>query len=143
MGFKFSKTSRERMAGVDGRIIRVLDYALQISPIDFGIPPDGGLRSADRQKELYLAGKSKCDGYERLSDHQYGMAIDFYAWVGKASWDVEYLAVIASAILQMAPEEGLKGQWGGFYVPRHDYHLGQIGWDAAHVSFKEIGNGKV
>ena len=126
------------MAGVDGRIIRVLDYALQISPVDFGIPPDGGLRTAERQKEIFLAGNSPCDGYIRKSDHQDGMAIDFYAWVGKASWDVEYLAVIASAILQMAPEEGLKGQWGGFYVPRQDYLLAHIGRDSGHISFMEI-----
>ena len=32
--------------------------------------------SAEEQNALYLEGKSKCDGYEVLSNHQSGLAVD-------------------------------------------------------------------
>jgi len=35
-------------------------------------------RTASRQKELYDAGKSQCDGFTHLSKHQSWLAIDLY-----------------------------------------------------------------
>lgn len=112
--FKLSDNSKERMSGIDERLIDVVYLALSISKVDFGIPKDGGLRTAERQKELYDDKASKCDGYENKSYHQTGKAVDFYAYVGgKASWDELHLAMVATAFLQAGSILGVKLEWGG------------------------------
>lgn len=116
MGFSFSEKSRERMRGVDERLVEVMNLALHLSKIDFGIPPYGGLRSEEDQAFLYEEGKSKADGIKYKSKHQEGKAVDVYAYVdGKASWDEEHLTHIATAVLQAANQLGVKLEWGGLW----------------------------
>ena len=104
------------MCCVDERLIRVEHRAIQISKIDFGIPNTGGIRSAKAQNKLFKEGKSKVDGYGKISKHQEGKALDVYAWVnGSASWEKEYLAQVAAAFLQAANELQIKIQWGGLW----------------------------
>lgn len=114
--FQFSQTSLNRMMGVDPRLIGIAKRALEISKIDFGIPAHGGLRTAQEQKELFLQGVSKADGFEKPSYHQTGKALDVYAYVdGKASWHEEHLTHIAAAMLQAASQLGYRLEWGGFW----------------------------
>jgi hypothetical protein len=63
--FKLSNSSKQRREGVDSRLIEISDLAIQISAVDFGHPADSGKRTAERQNELFVAGKSKCDGYKK------------------------------------------------------------------------------
>lgn len=121
--FYFSSNSLSHMQGVDPRLIEITTKALKISKIDFGIPADGGVRTAERQNELYLADASNADGYLKLSKHQpskkdnLGKALDFYAYVdGHASWDEYYLTHIAAAHLQAASFLGHSLEWGGFWT---------------------------
>lgn len=114
--FKLSKNSIAFLAGVDHRLIEISDLALQITPIDFGIPVYGGVRTALEQRELFSDGKSRCDGYDKKSKHQSGQAMDFFAYVnGKASWEGYHLAVVAAAHLQAASILGHKLEWGGLW----------------------------
>lgn len=114
--FKFSSKSLERMEGLDRRLIAIAHRALQLTSVDFGIPEHGGLRTAVEQNKLYNEGLSQCDGYTFKSNHQSGMALDFFAYVdGKASWEKEYMAMIACAFLQSASELGYKLEWGGLW----------------------------
>lgn len=116
MTFKLSDKSKERRKGVDRRLIEISDKAIQITKIDFGHPASSGLRSQEHQNRLYKAGKSKCDGYVKISNHQLGMALDFYAYVdGKASWDEHHLAMVAAAFLQAASMLEYKLEWGGLF----------------------------
>ena len=135
--YRFSETSLQRLEGVDPRLLEITNAAISGSPIDFGIPQDGGLRTAERQYELFLAGASKADGTNNLSYHQLGRAIDFYAWVnGSASWNPAHLAMVAAAHLQAASLLGYKVKWGGFFKPFHSepfYH----GWDCGHIELAE------
>ena len=120
--FKLSNSSKQRRAGVDPRLIAISDLAIQISAVDFGHPADAGKREAERQHQLFLQGKSLCDGYEILSSHQSGKALDFYAYVdGRASWGTEHLAMVAAAFLQAASILGYKLQWGGLWKSFKDY----------------------
>lgn len=122
MMFKLSAKSKERLEGVDPRIIEIVDLALTITHIDFGIPGNGGIRTAERQLELYEKGVSKCDGYNNKSYHQTGRAFDVYAYVdGKASWNRGHLTSVAAAILQAASELGYKLEWGGHWRTWQDY----------------------
>lgn len=116
MTWKLSKSSRKNRSGVDARLILISDRALEISPIDFGIPEYGGVRSASTQNKLYIEGLSECDGYIKISDHQLRKALDFFAYKhGSASWDEDVLAIVAAAHLQAANELGIKLGWGGLW----------------------------
>lgn len=116
MTFTLSEKSKSNMKGVDERLIEIAEMAISITRIDFGIPADGGIRTAERQNELFKSGKSKCDGYKNKSEHQSGKALDFYAFVdGKASWNSEHLSMVAAAFLQSASILGYKLNWGGLW----------------------------
>lgn len=116
MTFRFSRSSIERMNGVDKNLRNVAYRALRISKVDFGIPALGGRRTAEEQKQLFDDGKSQLDGTDKKSYHQTGKALDVYAFVdGKASWKPEHLAMVAAAMLQAASEMGVKLEWGGLW----------------------------
>lgn len=122
MTWKLSKRSKQRREGVDSRLIEICDLALEICPIDFGIPEDGGVRTSARQNQLYHDKKSKCDGFVKPSYHQTGKALDFYAYVdGAASWDKLHLALVGAAFLQAASELGYRLEWGGLWKNFKDY----------------------
>lgn len=116
MTFKLSKTSTNNLSGVDYRIIKILELALTISVIDFGIPKHGGYRTKITQKKLFDKGLSKCDGVKIKSKHQLSMAFDVFAYVdGKASWDRYHLTQVATAILQASSILGYSLEWGGLW----------------------------
>ena len=118
--FKFGQRSNERLEGVDGRLIFLLSDALAVSPIDFGIPANGGKRTTEEQYYLFCENLSKCDGREIKSNHQvkegalYSRAADVYAILnGKASWDRDLYFMFAGIVLGLAKKRGLKIRWGG------------------------------
>ena len=129
--FEFSKRSLRVLAQVDENLQAIFLEAIQECPIDFGIPNSGGKRTAEFQNDLFLGGKSKCDGYENLSYHQTGNAIDVYAYVdGKASWDIKHLTIIADTIKRVALRMGIDIEWGGDwtkFVDMPHYQLAKIG----------------
>lgn len=142
MAFSLSEKSKNRREGVDPRLIEISDLAIQITLVDFGHPQDGGVRTAERQNQLCKNGKSKCDGYEKLSNHQvapgdtYGKALDVYAFVGgKASWEYEHLAMVACAFFQAACELGYRIKWGGLWKSKNPKISNGIpyGWDCPHI----------
>lgn len=128
--FKLGQTSKRRCKGIDPRWFEVIDLALGITLIDFGIPKDGGFRTMDRQHAMFLDPTivTGCDGINDISKHQSGLALDFFAYIdGRASWDHESLTHIAAAFLQAAASLGFKIRWGGFFHPD--------GWDKCHLEF--------
>lgn len=119
--FKFSATSKDRMAGVHPDLIKIANRAIQITKIDFGIPEHGGKRAAEEQNKLFLMGVSKADGFNNPSYHQSGNALDFYAYVdGKATWDMVYMAQVACAFFHAASELGVRIEWGGLWKSFQD-----------------------
>ena len=131
--YRFSKRSLSRLEGVNPNLVELMKTAICRSPIDFGIPSDGGKRTAERQKELFEKNVSKCDGTHKKSYHQSGNAIDVYAYVnGKASWDAEHLAIIAGVVLSVAAEMGLNIRWGGTFGSNEFK-----GWDKSHFELKD------
>ena len=122
MNYKLSNTSKDRLKGVNPKLIAIVEAAITNSPYDFGIPPDGGLRTTARQQELYALGRTKggsivthTDGVHKKSIHQSGNAFDIYAFVdGKATWNAKYYEPIARHIQKVAFEQfGVKLTWGG------------------------------
>jgi len=122
--YHFSQKSKRRLSEVDAELQVVLTEALKVSPIDFGIPSYGGLRTENEQAELFrrVPSVTRCDGVTSKSPHQGGAAIDVYAYVdGKASWDKVHLAIVAGVILATANRMRKKGKitkhilWGGTF----------------------------
>lgn len=114
--FKLGKNSKKNLYGVDADLYKVVELALTITKIDFGIPTDGGLRTAERQNELFKLKASQLDGYNKKSYHQTGKAFDVFAYVdGKASWQTKHLYQVATAILAAASQLGVALEWGGHW----------------------------
>jgi len=120
--FSLSTNSKKNLIGVDGRLTEIVDLALTLSNVDFGIPSTGGLRTAETQARLFEEGVSQRDGVNKLSYHQSGKALDVYAYVdGRASWDKLDLALVAAAMLQAAAQLGYPLKWGGLWQSWQDY----------------------
>lgn len=141
--FALSQRSRHNLGGVCPQIQLVVSESIKVCPIDFGIPTDGGVRTAKRQHVMYLdpAIETNCDGYDDISNHQipegeqFGKAFDFYAYVnGRASWKEHHLAMIAAVILATAKRLKAEGvididlEWGGTFGSNT---FG--GWDMPHI----------
>lgn len=106
----FSTRSKEKLQGVDPRLIKVAELALQRSPFDFGISE--GLRTAQRQKELVADGKSQT----LKSRHLVGRAIDFVIFInGKANWDLANYEKVAQVFLDVGKEQGVDLEAGAFW----------------------------
>lgn len=122
MSFRLGTNSRKNLEGVDPELIKLIENALKRTKIDFGIPSLGGLRTAEEQKKLFLAGKSTLDGTEKLSRHQSGQAFDIFAYVdGRASWNKRHLMQCAVAILETASQMGIALEYGGNWSSFPDY----------------------
>ena len=66
--YKFGRKSKERLKGVDHRLIKVLDELIKIMDVTI----IEGLRSEERQKELLEKGATKV----KYSRHMEGKAVD-------------------------------------------------------------------
>lgn len=123
------------MKGVHPDLITIFNEAIKYSQIDFGIPRDGGLRTQGEQNILFQKGVSNCDGFNILSNHQSGKALDFFAYLnGNASWDKVHLSLVAGVIMATANRLKRCGKitstikWGGEFGS-NKYH----GWDMPHI----------
>lgn len=139
--FKLSDNSKNNRAGIDSRLIEISDLAITLTLIDFGHGRDSGVRTAERQRELFVDGKSKADGIQKHGKHQaspvdgLGKALDFYAYInGHASWEQEHLAVVACAFLQAASILGYQISWGGLWKKKTP---SIYGWDMPHIELLE------
>lgn len=137
--YKFSQRSKDNLKGVHPDLVKVLEASIVNSPIDFTITE--GLRSDQRQSDLYAQGRTKkgkrvtnADGKRNLSNHQdaadgkrdgIGQAVDLYPFVdGKvqvSGAQVEaWLKTIADHIKTTAKQLGISIVWGGDWKNPHD-----------------------
>ncbi len=130
--YKFGRGSLKRAEGVNPDLIECAKRALSRSKYDMTIPWMGGVRSAEDQHKIYLDGNSKCDGYENLSYHQTGNAIDVIP-VGNieaAYKNTRALNYFARLMLEEWQDMLTYGEatgimvWGGTF--------GSTGWDKPH-----------
>ena len=107
--FKFGKKSLENLAGVDKDLILVLNQAIAISAIDFGITE--GMRSPERARQLKAEGKSKVGD---KSKHCTGLAVDIVCYhQGKVTWEYEFYEMVAQVIGEVADTFDIKIRSGG------------------------------
>lgn len=123
---KLGAASKRNLQGVNTLLIAIIERGLQISPVDFGIPLTGGVRTTEQQLEMYEQGLSGLDGNIKKSKHQSGNAFDFFAYVdGTHNYDPVNMSIVACAIFQAASELGIEVKWGGLWsnpdMPHFEY----------------------
>lgn len=108
MTFKLSRRSRDNLIGVDPELVAVVERAIQITTVDFAVTE--GVRTAARQRELFLKGASQiAEG----GSHVKGEAVDLVAFLGgRISWELNLYDEVADAMKQAAIEQGVALRWG-------------------------------
>jgi peptidoglycan L-alanyl-D-glutamate endopeptidase CwlK len=105
--FKLSKRSHDRLFGVDARLVAVVNTAIMITKVDFGVVE--GLRTIETQRAYFNAGKSQT----MESKHLDGRAVDLVAFVnGAVSWELNLYDEIAESMRIGALEHDLPLRWG-------------------------------
>lgn len=100
--------SRERMKGVHPDLVGVIEYAAEIAPGTFIVTE--GLRTPDRQYQLYVSGASKTLNSRHLTGH----AVDLAALVdGKVRWDWPLYHKLAELVREASIAKGISVRWGG------------------------------
>lgn len=101
---KFGKRSKERLRGVDAKLVNVLNEVVKY----FDISVIEGLRSQKRQDELVAEGKSKT----KFGKHVLGKAVDI------APYPIDWQArddfhLLGGFVLGIASQMGVNVRWGG------------------------------
>ncbi|WLQ15633.1 M15 family metallopeptidase [Hahella aquimaris] len=123
MSFYLGKRSKSRLVGLHPDLVKVIERAIQISPIDFTVLE--GLRTIERQKELYKASKSKT----MRSRHLTGHAVDLGVLInGAITWETRYYQILADAVKQAAEGLGIPIEWGGDFNGFFDGPHYQLPW---------------
>lgn len=117
MAFKLGKRSRANLAGAHPDLVRVVERAIAISPVDFMVIE--GVRTPERQRALYAQGRTKPgkvvtwtlnSNHFRQADG-YGHAVDLlpapYDWK-----DLRHFDLVAQAMFRAAEELGVTIRWG-------------------------------
>lgn len=121
---EYTATSKDRIRGIHGDLQSVLYLAAHLCLCDFQVSE--GLRTPERQAELFAAGKSKTLNSRHLTGH----AVDVFPLVdGRAVWDNDALwQEIARAMKAAADELEVKIEWGGDWQGAWDKPHFQLPW---------------
>ena len=113
MPYSLGATSRARLEGVHPDLIRVVERAVRVTPVDFTVLE--GVRSVARQRELVRKGASKTMDSRHITGH----AVDLGAWIGGAvRWDWPLYYSLAAAMQRAARELNIPIVWGGVWDRR-------------------------
>ncbi|MDD5487050.1 MAG: M15 family metallopeptidase [Dehalococcoidales bacterium] len=112
--YTLSERSLKRLEGVEEDLAKVVRLAIKRTPVDFGVAWLGGLRTPEEQNQLFKDGYSKCDGYIKLSRHQFGEAVDLQVFVrGGAVQNEKMQCIVAGVMAACAGELDVNIRWGG------------------------------
>ena len=114
--FSLGPKSRQKLEGVHPDLVAVVERAIKITEKDFTVLE--GLRTKERQAQLFAAKKSKTMNSRHLTGH----AVDLGPWplngdfdsdgiLNIADWDEYY--PIADAMKEAAKDLGVAIVWGG------------------------------
>ena len=106
MGYNLGKRSKDRLLGVDPRMVAVVEKAITISEQDFSVIC--GLRTVKEQEALVAKGASQT----MKSKHLEGLAVDLMAYIDGGRWELNLYDEIADAIRKAAIELGVNVRWG-------------------------------
>lgn len=106
--FSLSERSLINLRGVDERLVKVVQRAIQITTVDFGVIE--GIRTPEKQMEYYKRGVSQIAVGGK---HVEGKAVDLMAYLdNRASWELNLYDEIADAMKAAAIEQNVAIRWG-------------------------------
>ena len=106
----YSQRSLNSLHGIHPALRRVIDRALQESPLDFAVIE--GLRTKERQEQLVASGASQTMNSRHLTGHAVDLLpIDPATGRGDFSWPLYDL--LGPAVKKAAAREGVPIIWGG------------------------------
>ena len=121
--FRLGMRSKERLRGLHPDLIAVVELAITKTPIDFTVLE--GMRSIDRQADLFVSGASQTMNSRHLTGH----AVDIAPLVdGKVSWHWPHYHRLAPIIKDAATELGVEIEWGGDWRSFKDGPHWQLSW---------------
>lgn len=118
--FRLGLKSKKELLGVHPKLIAVVKRAIQLTDTDFTV--FDGKRSAKEQNQHYKNGVSQLDGYDKISYHQSGNAVDLVPVIdgreNHKDWDNYYH--LAEAMVKAAKELKVahKIRWGAVWDRR-------------------------
>lgn len=105
---KYSQRSLNNLKGIHPDLRRVIDRALQDSPLDFVVIE--GLRTVERQKQMVATGASKTMNSRHLTGH----AVDLMPiGANGPAFDWPLYDQLGPAVKAAAQKEGVAIVWGG------------------------------
>lgn len=114
MNFILSPNSLRRLLGVHPELVRVVKAAIAISKTDFSVIE--GVRTYEKQREYFRAGKSRTMNSRHLTGHAVDL-MPFGDFDGdgdfEGSWELQHFYPINDAMQQAARACGVKITWGG------------------------------
>lgn len=117
MSFQLSARSLQRLQGVHPQLVAVVKAAIAISKTDFTVVE--GVRTIEKQREYFLAGKSKTMNSRHLTGH----AVDLMPYGDfdgdgdlEGSWELRDFYPLNDAMQQAAATLGVKITWGGSWA---------------------------
>lgn len=131
MTFQLGRRSIDRLAGVHPDLVRVVrGAALHYKPAEQFIVAEG-LRTLDRQKDLWTAGKTRT----MRSRHLTGHAVDLAPLVDvdrdgdlELTWERAHFYPIVDAMRASAAAAGVLIEWGGDWKDFVDMPHWQLPW---------------
>ena len=124
---KFGRRSRERLKGVDARLVNVLNELIKMMDVTI----IEGLRSAERQKELLAKGATKV----KYSKHMEGKAVDLAPY--PIDWENrDGFYYMGGMIRGIAKQMGIKVRVGGDWDSDGDTKDNSFD-DLVHVEIKD------
>jgi peptidoglycan L-alanyl-D-glutamate endopeptidase CwlK len=123
MAFILGRRSQKNLIGTHPDLARVVEKALTITEIDFGVIE--GLRTRAKQKKLFDKGASTTMNSRHLTGH----AVDLVALIdGHVRWDWALYSRIAYAIKEAAKDLNIPIEWGGDWKSFKDGMHFQLPW---------------
>ena len=113
MSYQLGSRSKERLRGVDKRLVNVVELAITLTEQDFTVLE--GLRSLDRQRELVKKGASRTMSSKHITGH----AVDLGAWdqeTRSIRWEEAMYYPIAEAMMLAASRLETPICWGGAWA---------------------------
>ena len=110
MGYVLGNRSKEKLQGVDPRLVAVVERAIEISEQDFSVIC--GLRTVEEQEALVAKGASQT----MKSKHLEGKAVDLAAYCDGIRWELNLYDEIADAMKEAAEAAGVKLRWGAAWT---------------------------
>ena len=115
MSFALGSKSLGRLAGVHPHLVNVVKRAIELTDVDFTVTE--GVRTKERQVQLYAAGASRTMNSRHLTGH----AVDLAALIdGEVRWDWPLYYKLDEAMKKAAAELKVPIVWGGEWVTFKD-----------------------